>query len=41
MFIQFTVNIIRKHLSVYVWPFAFGFEGEMWNLIVLIPEHCL
>ena len=21
--------------------FPFGFEGGMWNLIVLIPDHCL
>ena len=20
--------------------FPFGFEGGMWNLIVLIPDHC-
>ena len=21
--------------------FPFGFEGDMWDLIVLIPDHCL
>ena len=20
--------------------FPFGFEGEMWNLIVLVPDYC-
>ena len=31
--------------SVYVYQFCpsfpFGFEGGMWDLIVLIPDHCL
>ena len=21
--------------------FPFGFEGRMWDLIVLVPDHCL
>ena len=21
--------------------FPFAFDGEMWNLIVLVPDHCL
>ena len=28
--------------SVYVFSyFPFGFEGGVWDLIVLVPDHCL
>ena len=35
--------VFREHLSFfYLYPsFPFSFEGEMWDLIVLIPNHCL
>ena len=29
---------VYQFLSV---SFFFGFEGGMWDLIVLIPDHCL
>ena len=29
-------------LSVYIFSyFPFGFEGRMWDLILLVPDHCL
>ena len=29
-------------LSIYVFSyFPFGFEGRIWDLIVLVPDHCL
>ena len=43
MFIRFTVRVFREwviNLCVFV-SFPFGFEGETWNLIVIIPDHCL
>ena len=30
-----------NQLCVRLFPFLFGFECRMWNLIVLIPDHCL
>ena len=34
--------VFRKLLSIYVFSyFPFGFEGRMWDLIVLVPDHCL
>ena len=28
--------------SIYAFSyFPFGFEGRMWDLIVLVPDHCL
>ena len=31
-----------KTLSVFVFAsFPFGFEGGLWELIVLFPDHCL
>ena len=28
--------------SIYVFSyFPFGFEGRIWDLIVLVPDHCL
>ena len=42
LFIRFTVCAFRKLLSVGVFSyFTFGFEGRMWDLIVLVPDHCL
>ena len=41
LFIRFTANA-GKLLSVYVISyFHFGFEGRIWDLIVLVPDHCL
>ena len=35
-------RIYHNCLSIFVRPsFPFGFEGEMWVLIVLVPDHCL
>ena len=29
-------------VSVCVWPsFSFGFEGGMWDVIILVSDHCL
>ena len=40
LFIRFTVHVLRERLSICVCPsFPFGFEGGMWDLIVLIPDH--
>ena len=34
--------IFHERLSVCVCAsFSFGFEGKMWDLIVLVPDHCL
>ena len=42
MFILFTVRVFRKRLSFCVCAsFPFGFQGGVWNLVVLIPDHCL
>ena len=42
MFIRFTVRVLRECLSVCVCAsFPFGFEGGIWDLIVLILDHCL
>ena len=42
LFIRFTARAFRKLLSIYVFSyFPFGFEGRMWDLIVLLPDHCL
>ena len=27
-------------MSVCIWYPPFGFEGGMWDLIVLVPDHC-
>ena len=36
------MHIFRECLSIYVCAsFPFGFAGEMWDLIVLIPVHGL
>ena len=42
MFIRFTASAFRNLPSIYVFSyFSFGFEGRMWDLIVLAPDHCL
>ena len=42
LFIRFKVSAFRKLLSVCVFGyFLFGFEDRMWDLIVLVPDHCL
>ena len=42
LFIRFTASAFRKLPSIYVSSyFPFGFEGRMWDLIVLVPDHCL
>ena len=43
LFIRLTVRVFRGHWSnfVCVLLFPFGIEGGMWDVIVLIPDHCL
>ena len=42
LFIRFTMCVFREPLSVNVCSsFPFGFEGGIWDLIVLISDHCL
>ena len=41
-FIRFTERVFRERLSICVCAsFPFGFEGGMWDFIVLVPDHCL
>ena len=36
------MRVVREGLSNFVCPsFSFGIEGEMWGVIVSIPDHCL
>ena len=38
----FHVYVSRKLLSNFVYPsLPFGIEGGVWDVIVLIPDHCL
>ena len=40
--LQFAVHVCRECLSICVYAFfPFDFEGGMWDLIVLVPDHCL
>ena len=42
-FIRFTVRVFRERV-IYLCvcaSFTFGFEGGIWDLIVLIPDHSL
>ena len=40
LFIRFTASAFCKLPSIYVFSyFPFGFEGRMWDLIVLVPDH--
>ena len=42
LFILFTVRVFRERISTWVCAsFPFGFNGGMWNLIVLVPDYCL
>ena len=42
LFIRFTVRVLCERLSVCVCvSFTFVSEGGMWDLIVLVPDHCL
>ena len=41
LFIRFTVHVLCENSSICVCAFHFGFECGMWNLIILIPDHCL
>ena len=42
LFIRFTERFLYVRLSLCVCAsFLFGFESGMWDLIVLIPDHCL
>ena len=44
MFIWFTVCVFRERLSVFVCALLslkIGFEGGIWDLTVIIPDHCL
>ena len=42
LFILFAASAFRKLSSIYVFSyFPFGFEGRIWDLIVLVPDHCL
>ena len=42
LFIRFTALVFRECLSIRVCSsFPFCFEDGMWELIVLIPDHCL
>ena len=35
-------NTKRQLPSIYVFSyFPYGFEGRMWDLLVLVPDHCL
>ena len=41
LFIGFTVRIVRGHLSINSVSISlFGFEDGIWDLIVLVPDHC-
>ena len=42
MFMRFTLHVFYKRLSICVYTsFPFGFEGGMWDLIILVPDHFL
>ena len=40
--ILFTLHVFVENLRICLYAsFSFGFEGGMWHVIVLIPDHCL
>ena len=41
--IPFNVRVCRERfiINLCVYFFPFGFEGEIWDLIHLVPDHCL
>ena len=42
LFIRFSVHAFRECSSICACAsFLFDFEGGMWGLIVLVPDHCL
>ena len=42
LFIRFTVRVFSERLTICVCAsFPFGFGGGMWDLIVVVPDHCL
>ena len=42
VFIRFTVCVLRGRLSICECAsLPFGLGGGMWDLIVLVPDHCL
>ena len=42
LFIRLTASAFRNLLSIYVFSyFPFRFEGRIWDLIVMVPDHCL
>ena len=41
LFIRFTVRVFLERLSICMYAsFPFGFEGGVWDLIVIVPDHC-
>ena len=42
LFIRFTVRVFRERLAVCMCAsFPFVFEGEIWDLTVLVIDYCL
>ena len=42
LLIRLTVHVFHERLSIYICAsFPFGFEGGMWDLIILVSDHCL
>ena len=42
MFILLSLHIFRERLPICACALlSFGFEGGIWNLIVLVPNRCL
>ena len=40
-FIQSMVRVFRERFLIFVCvSFRLGFEGGMWDFIVLVPDHC-
>ena len=40
--IRFTLRVCRESLSICVCAsFPHGYEGRIWGLIVLVPDHCI
>ena len=41
---SFSFGLCMSFVNVYQFnvtsSFPFGFEGEIWDLIVLVPDHC-
>ena len=43
LFIRFTASVFHEHLSICLFLLSLPLccEGRMWDLNVLIPNHCL